>query len=60
MGIIALIIGIILIVGTVGSLISSVLSTPYNLRGYYGAFYLFISIFGFLGGVGLILVFFML
>ena len=60
MGIIALIVGIVLIAGTAGSLISSVLRTPGNLRGYYGGFYSLLSVFGFLGGVGLTIVSFML
>ena len=60
MGIIAFIIGIFLVVGTGASRISSLCKTPKNLRGYYGDFYSIISVFGFLGGVGLIALSFML
>ena len=53
--ILALVIGIILVVGTVASFISSIDKTPNNLRGFYGGFYAIISLFGLLGGIGLIL-----
>ena len=53
--IVALIIGILLLVGTIVSLICSVGKTPDNLRGFYGRFYTIISAFGILGGIGLII-----
>ena len=60
MNIIAFIIGILLIAGTVISVLSSVNQTPDNLRGFYGGFYSLISIFGLLGGIALVLLSFML
>ena len=51
--IIAFIVGIALVIGTVISLVSSVRKTPINLRGFYGGFYTIISVFGLIGGVGL-------
>ena len=51
--IIMFIAGIILIIGTIASVIFSVFKTPINLRGFYGAFYTVISLAGFLGGIAL-------
>jgi hypothetical protein len=53
--VVALIVGIILVVGTIASVVCSIGKTPDNLRGYYGGFYAIISLFGFLGGIGLII-----
>ncbi len=54
MTIIMLIIGIALVLGTIGSLFGSVSRTPENLRGFYGAFYTIISLTGFIGGIALV------
>lgn len=52
--IIMLIVGIALILGTIGSFIGSISKTPENLRGFYGFFYSLISLTGLLGGIALI------
>jgi hypothetical protein len=54
MTIIMLIIGIALVLGTIGSLFGSVSRTPENLRGFYGFFYSLISLTGLIGGSALI------
>lgn len=54
MTIIMLIIGIALVLGTIGSLFGSVSRTPENLRDFYGAFYTIISPTGFIGGIALV------
>lgn len=54
MTIIMLIIGIALVLGTIGSLFGSVSRTPENLRGFYGFFYSLISLTGLIGGIALI------
>ena len=46
--------GIALIIGTVISIIYSVVKTPDHLRGFYGAFYAMVSLTGFIGGIALI------
>ena len=51
---ITLILGIVLVIGTIASALYSRWNTPNNLRGFYGGFYSMISIFGVIGGVGLI------
>ena len=51
---VSIIIGLVLIVGTIASLIYSVSRTPDNLAGFYGFFYGLISLSGFLGGIALI------
>lgn len=50
-----LVLGILLVVGTVAAFLGAVSKTPDNLRGFYGAFYTLISLFGLVGGVALIL-----
>ena len=52
--IIMLIVGIALILGTIGSFIGSISKTPENLRGFYGFFYSLISLTGLIGGIALI------
>ena len=52
--IIMLVAGIALILATVASIISSVIKTPVNLRGFYGFFYTLISLSGIIGGIALI------
>lgn len=54
MKIFTLIAGIILLLLTVGTVIWSVKRTPINLRGFYGVMFGIISIAGFLGGIALI------
>lgn len=54
MTIIMLIIGIALVLGTIGSFVGSISKTPENLRGFYGFFYTLISLTGFIGGIALI------
>ena len=60
LNIISLIVGIIILVGTPISSLSSRSNTPRNLRGYYGDFYAGISVFGLLGGIGLIILSFLI
>ena len=52
--IIMLIIGIALILGTIGAFIGSISKTPENLRGFYGFFYSIISLGGLIGGIALV------
>jgi hypothetical protein len=54
MSIIMLILGALLIIGTLISVIYSVTQTPDNLQGFYGLFYGIISLGGFIGGVALV------
>ena len=54
MTIIMIIIGIELILGTIGSLFGSISRTPENLRGFYGFFYTIISLTGLIGGISLV------
>ena len=58
--IIALVAGIVLVVGTIAAFLCSINKTPNSLRGFYGAFYAILSLFGLLGGVGCILLSFAL
>lgn len=58
--IITFIVGIILIVGTIASFLCSIDKTPDNLRGFYGESYAVISLFGLLGGIGLIVLTFVI
>ena len=58
--IIALIVGIVLVIGTIVSVVSSIGNTPDNLRGFYGGFYAIISVFGLIGGIVLILLSFLI
>ena len=50
LNVISLIVGIIILVGTLISSTSSLGSTPRTLRGFYGDFYAGISAFGLIGG----------
>lgn len=54
MTIIMFIIGIALVLGTIGSFIASIRKTPGNLRGFYGFFYSMISLTGLCGGAALV------
>ena len=47
-------VGIGLILGTIGSFVGSILKTPINLRGFYGFFYSIISLMGLIGGIALV------
>ena len=60
LNVISLIVGIIILVGTFISSRSSLDSTPRNLRGFYGDFYAGISVFGLIGGIGLIILSFLI
>lgn len=50
----SIIIGLVLIIGTIASLAYSISQTPDNLTGFYGFFYGLISLGGFIGGIALI------
>ena len=52
--IIMFITGIVLIVGTLISIFSSLSRTPENLRGFYGFFYTIIALTGLIGGIVLV------
>ena len=54
MTIITLLAGIALIIGTLASVFCSITRTPGNLRGFYGFFYSIISLTGFIGGIALV------
>ena len=60
LNIISLIVGIIILIGTLISSLSSRSNTLRNLRGFYGDFYASISVFGLLGGIGLIILSFLI
>lgn len=50
-----LILGICLVLFAIISVIVCIKRTPYNLRGFYGAMYWFLSIGSFIGGLALII-----
>ena len=52
---IGLILGIVLIIGTIAAIVYAINETPDNLVGFYGFFYFLISLAGFIGGVALVL-----
>ena len=54
MSLISVILGLLIIVGTVTSILYSIGKTPDHLRGYYGFFYGIISVGAFVGGVFLL------
>lgn len=54
MSIIMLILGVLLIMGTLISVIYSATQTPDNLQDFYGLFYGIISSGGFIGGFALV------
>ena len=51
---IKIIIAIILILASIGSLVYSIIKTPERLRGYYGKFYIFFVILCVIASISLI------
>lgn len=51
MNFISLIIGIVLLVISVGAVISCIKRTPENLRGWYGVMFVICSLAGIIGGI---------
>ena len=49
------IVGILLIIFSILSVVICVSRTPDNLRGFYGAMYIFIALGAFIGGILLLL-----
>ncbi len=58
MSLVGLIVGIVLIIFTISMVIVSVSKTPDNLRGFYGAMFWLISLGGILGGLYLVVAYF--